>query len=587
MRPTALTGLAAGVVVLFFAGRPAYAVGPSDPIWQLEDVIERSDRAEFGTTIALDRDPGTAALRVLVTSVDTFRPNPNDKPYKVATIHVYRRSAGGRWTYTGDLPRPPPVDSNPQSIFGESVVLAGSTVLVSEEKDPRIAGGAVLVQGRYHVFREDPRDGWRVAETVRTPKPAGDDPYWSEPLVAGATTAWMGADGSCTNPCITPGHEPKSRLLRRSVATPTPALPWTLDPVVTLPGVPLAFDDPRRTVAIVTLDPAANAPDIVTYYQEGTSGWNPAGATFKVRVGAPPYDDFHRTELSKRSAFRDGVLVVPGGAPSGTSNDLYVRIGTAAPTTFALPDGRPAYGAAMSEKFVAVVAGPSSTAGGNDVLLVFSRAPALPWKLTASFDLGPKPTAPITYPEGTHVEANDRSIVVAWNGRVAFFRYGTPKGGECSDSVPCASDFCVDGVCCEIACGGGDTRDCQACTTALTARPEGVCAPAKAGSACGVEPTDECDEAERCDGVANACPADRKKPDGSECSRGACRSGRCGVAAASIENTKPTVLEDGAPVVGDDGCSSSGGRRLARWHLAIVAATLGVLLAIRARRRRR
>ncbi len=36
-------------------------------------------------------------------------------------------------------------------------------------------------------------------------------------------------------------------------------------------------------------------------------------------------------------------------------------------------------------------------------------------------------------------------------------------GEACLAAADCASGNCVDGVCCNTECGGGDTSDCQAC----------------------------------------------------------------------------------------------------------------------------
>jgi len=50
-------------------------------------------------------------------------------------------------------------------------------------------------------------------------------------------------------------------------------------------------------------------------------------------------------------------------------------------------------------------------------------------------------------------------------------------GSPCAGPLSCMSNFCVDGVCCDSACGGGDIRDCQACSIATGATGEGTCEP--------------------------------------------------------------------------------------------------------------
>jgi hypothetical protein len=68
------------------------------------------------------------------------------------------------------------------------------------------------------------------------------------------------------------------------------------------------------------------------------------------------------------------------------------------------------------------------------------------------------------------------------------------------------SGFCVDGVCCASACGGGDPGDCQACSVAAGGVADGTCAPLPASRACRPR-VNACDVVESCDGVALACPA--------------------------------------------------------------------------------
>jgi hypothetical protein len=49
-------------------------------------------------------------------------------------------------------------------------------------------------------------------------------------------------------------------------------------------------------------------------------------------------------------------------------------------------------------------------------------------------------------------------------------------GTACTSGSQCTSGFCVDGVCCDNACGGGSTTDCLACSIAAGATADGTCA---------------------------------------------------------------------------------------------------------------
>ncbi len=101
-------------------------------------------------------------------------------------------------------------------------------------------------------------------------------------------------------------------------------------------------------------------------------------------------------------------------------------------------------------------------------------------------------------------------------GGAAYAFIGRKGNGEpCLAASECGSGFCVDGVCCNSACGGG-SPDCQACSVAAGAMANGVCGAARGGTVCRPA-TGGCDVAETCTGMSMACPADMRKPRGSQC----------------------------------------------------------------------
>jgi uncharacterized protein (TIGR03382 family) len=75
------------------------------------------------------------------------------------------------------------------------------------------------------------------------------------------------------------------------------------------------------------------------------------------------------------------------------------------------------------------------------------------------------------------------------------------QGTTCLRDADCVTGHCVDGVCCDTACGGGDPTDCQTCA------PAGTCTVLDTTHVCRPD-AGPCDVEERCDGVAAACPAD-------------------------------------------------------------------------------
>lgn len=81
-------------------------------------------------------------------------------------------------------------------------------------------------------------------------------------------------------------------------------------------------------------------------------------------------------------------------------------------------------------------------------------------------------------------------------------------GGVCSSAAQCSTGFCVDGRCCDTACGGDDPTDCQACSNVRSGQPDGVCSPRPTTAICRPNASTFCDVREQCDGVNTSCPPD-------------------------------------------------------------------------------
>ena len=58
---------------------------------------------------------------------------------------------------------------------------------------------------------------------------------------------------------------------------------------------------------------------------------------------------------------------------------------------------------------------------------------------------------------------------------IGYCGSGLGTGTACTIGEECDSAFCVDGVCCDSACAGGDTSDCQACTQKAGGTKDGMC----------------------------------------------------------------------------------------------------------------
>jgi len=86
----------------------------------------------------------------------------------------------------------------------------------------------------------------------------------------------------------------------------------------------------------------------------------------------------------------------------------------------------------------------------------------------------------------------------------------------CTSNSQCVSGYCVDGVCCDTACGGGSTTDCMACSVSAGGSADGKCGPVKAGATCRAA-GGGCGLVEVCDGKATSCPLDVHKVPGTLC----------------------------------------------------------------------
>lgn len=145
---------------------------------------------------------------------------------------------------------------------------------------------------------------------------------------------------------------------------------------------------------------------------------------------------------------------------------------------------------------------------------------------------------------------------------------GTGNGGACSTDDECGSGFCVEGLCCDMACEG----DCQTCRQSGR---EGYCTPFSDGTECddgdlcslqqgclagvctptefvGCPAATECRPASTCEPTTGLC-AGPSVADGTACTGGTCLAGDC-----------VAPVEDGC------GCSGAGAGGAALWALSLL-----------------
>ncbi|MDI3287290.1 hypothetical protein QHF83_28515, partial [Polyangium sp. 15x6] len=205
-----------------------------------------------------------------------------------------------------------------------------------------------------------------------------------------------------------------------------------------------------------------------------------------------------------------------------------------------------------------IVAGAPGKNGDEGMLYAFGRTGSL-WFQHGSYrpNYGPPyPGGPYHGPWkfGSSVVISGDIVAATAPSEEDYFRQKPYIGAEytfridvsCKGPADCPSGFCVDGVCCDTACGGGDPNDCLACSTAFGAPANGTCVTVPTGGICraavgvcdapetcnaGVCPPDvagpagilcrkkegDCDAEDFCDGVSTTCPPDQKLPAGTVC----------------------------------------------------------------------
>ncbi|MBC7974611.1 MAG: hypothetical protein H7138_06455, partial [Myxococcales bacterium] len=103
--------------------------------------------------------------------------------------------------------------------------------------------------------------------------------------------------------------------------------------------------------------------------------------------------------------------------------------------------------------------------------------------------------------------------------RVATRTIGASSGtGQaCSNDGQCSTGFCVDSRCCDVACGGNNKTDCQACARSITGGVDGTCSFIPPTTFCRNYANTKCDLREYCTGSSPDCPPDIGRNQGQVC----------------------------------------------------------------------
>jgi len=266
-------------------------------------------------------------------------------------------------------------------------------------------------------------------------------------------------------------------------------------------GVEVAFDGTTAVIAARTADVSSNTDQGSVY----AWAWDGLSWSFQGRLLA---DDGMLGDHFGSNVAVDGDTIVIGARLDdvGTNVDqgsayVFVRNGSSwsQQTRLVAPDGSAndwfGFDVAIAGDRVLVTAslddvGPNLDQGSVNG---FSRTAGV-WSSVGDFAV---PDARAG--DGLAVIATSGSSVIAGarttdgpapygnpdEGRAYLFEVAVSTGSACSSNFPCETGFCVDGVCCESACGDG-ADDCMACASSATGQADGVCAPL-ASTMCGAD----------------------------------------------------------------------------------------------------
>lgn len=454
-------------------------------------------------------------------------------------VFVFRRS-GPAWSLEATLQAP---GAPPGGYFGAAVALSGDRLIVSEY----LAAGE---EGRVHAF-ERIAGTWRHAAALASPL---------SPRVGrfGSAIAMEG-DLLAVEECGR-GDTGRVHVYRRVGVT------WSLEATVQPSSPPLtrcvAVDLSRLVISAGRLAYGAPVQD---------NGDGSYGAAYILeQVGGVWQDTAYLRAPSAEPGFFGAAVDLLGDLLLVGANDFYLA-GAGSPTQslgrahlYRRSGGSWALTDTLSAPPTPVVwdaFGSGVSLFGNRLAVgahVFEWSGArtgvgavFVWSLdsagTPAFEVG-LPRAPTRVLEGIgrNVRGSGTTLVSATDvtmpATVRVYEQRLELGDPCAADADCLSSFCVDGVCCESACGGGALDDCVVCAAALGSSADGACAPVPASEAILCRPAvSACDLPERCDGASVDCPADVMAAAGLPCrmAAGVCDS------SEACDGSSPTCPPDG------------------------------------------
>jgi hypothetical protein len=218
-----------------------------------------------------------------------------------------------------------------------------------------------------------------------------------------------------------------------------------------------------------------------------------------------------------------------GGVSGAGSAHVYVRNGSVWTAEATLVPQTPSanmrfgWSIALTDNARALIGGATSSSGTSQ-LFVRSGTTWSPDALVSDVDITGTQNVLTMTPDGSRalLGAPARQTGLINTGAMAVVVLGnaSPNGTACTatDGSTCQSGFCVDGYCCNSACGGGTTTqstDCMDCSAAHNGVANGMCLGLSASYAPTVTclaATGACDVAQVCVAGSTTCPAQTFRP---------------------------------------------------------------------------
>jgi hypothetical protein len=252
------------------------------------------------------------------------------------------------------------------------------------------------------------------------------------------------------------------------------------DPVTCTPASGSTFAIGTTTVTCTTTDTHGNTgaasfavtvvdttPPVVTVPANITTpATGPTGAT--VAYAASASDPIYGSITPTCTPASDSVFAIATTAVTCTATDaarntasgtFTVTVTDTTPPVVAVPSNITTQATSPSGAAVTFTATATDLVDGTDPVTCSPAA-------GSTFALG------TTTVSCTATDAHGNTDTASFTVTVV----GQPSGDACTAASQCASGYCVTGVCCNTACGGGTAASCEACSVALGASVNGTCA---------------------------------------------------------------------------------------------------------------